>query len=304
MNLRKTTKTKQMSYGEIYKSTWWGNPVDGGWGDVYYDLQSDPAFRITVDTTQSGSASDTFVLPLASGETYDFFVDWGDGSSETITSDSDVTHVYPSSGTYQISITGTFPRIYFNNGGDKLKLISIDNWGAIAWSSMYGAFWGCSNMNGTYTDAPDFSNVTNLGRMFQACSSFNSSVNDWNISNVTDINRVFALCSYFNQPLDNWNTTGITNMEAMFYNTGFKQSLASFDMTGVTNVTNMLFGCDINETGTTTNYDDTLIAWAAQNLVDGLNFNGGNSKYSTTGQTARQSIIDDDNWTITDGGLI
>lgn len=27
-----------MSYGSIYSSTWWGNPVDGGWGDVYYDL--------------------------------------------------------------------------------------------------------------------------------------------------------------------------------------------------------------------------------------------------------------------------
>ena len=27
-----------MAYGTIYSSTWWGNPVDGGWGDVYYDL--------------------------------------------------------------------------------------------------------------------------------------------------------------------------------------------------------------------------------------------------------------------------
>lgn len=27
-----------MSYGSIYSTTWWGNPVDGGWGDIYYDL--------------------------------------------------------------------------------------------------------------------------------------------------------------------------------------------------------------------------------------------------------------------------
>jgi hypothetical protein len=27
-----------MSYGSIYSSTWWGSPVDGGWGDIYYDL--------------------------------------------------------------------------------------------------------------------------------------------------------------------------------------------------------------------------------------------------------------------------
>jgi len=23
---------------EIYKSSWWGSPVDGGWGGIYYDL--------------------------------------------------------------------------------------------------------------------------------------------------------------------------------------------------------------------------------------------------------------------------
>lgn len=22
---------------EIYKSSWWGSPVDGGWGGIYYD---------------------------------------------------------------------------------------------------------------------------------------------------------------------------------------------------------------------------------------------------------------------------
>jgi hypothetical protein len=27
-----------MSYGSIYSSTWWGGPVDGGWGGIYYDL--------------------------------------------------------------------------------------------------------------------------------------------------------------------------------------------------------------------------------------------------------------------------
>ena len=27
-----------MGYGEIYKSTWWGLPVQFGWGGIYYDL--------------------------------------------------------------------------------------------------------------------------------------------------------------------------------------------------------------------------------------------------------------------------
>lgn len=27
-----------MSYGSIYSTTWWGSPINGGWGDIYYDL--------------------------------------------------------------------------------------------------------------------------------------------------------------------------------------------------------------------------------------------------------------------------
>ena len=27
-----------MSYGKIYETTWWSNPVEDGWGGIYYDL--------------------------------------------------------------------------------------------------------------------------------------------------------------------------------------------------------------------------------------------------------------------------
>lgn len=29
-----------MSFGKIYETTWWGNPVQGGFGGIYYDLSS------------------------------------------------------------------------------------------------------------------------------------------------------------------------------------------------------------------------------------------------------------------------
>jgi len=35
-------------------------------------------FKMTIDTTKAGSASDTFVLPLVNGAAYNFVVDWGD----------------------------------------------------------------------------------------------------------------------------------------------------------------------------------------------------------------------------------
>jgi hypothetical protein len=27
-----------MSFGKIYETTWWGNPVNNGWGGIYYGL--------------------------------------------------------------------------------------------------------------------------------------------------------------------------------------------------------------------------------------------------------------------------
>jgi len=84
----------------------------------------------------------------------------------------------------------------------------------------------------------------------------------------------------------------------------FKQSLATFSLAAATNLSNILKGCNINEVGTTTNYDETLVAWAAADVPNSLNFHGGTSKYSDAGggKAARASLIADDLWTITDGG--
>ena len=136
---------------------------------------SDPEpFIMTIDTTQAGSASDTFVIPTLSSATYDYDVDWGDGSTDTITAwnQAERTHVYASSGTYQIKIYRIFNRMYFNNAGDKAKLMSIDQWGIIPWADMYKAFYGCYNMQGAWTDTPDLSNATRTDIMFTACFAF------------------------------------------------------------------------------------------------------------------------------------
>jgi len=69
-------------------------------------------------------------------------------------------------------------------------------------------------------------------------------------------------------------------------------------------VTEMLYGCNINAPGTTTNYDNTLIAWAAQDLVDSKTFTATNCKYGDAGEVARTAIATDDSWTFIDGGHI
>lgn len=108
-------------------------------------------FMITVDTTKAGSASNTFVLPTT-GAGYDCSIDWGDSTTTSHSgTPGNITHVYPVSGIYQIKISGTFPRIYFNNAGDKLKLLTV-HFGLNVFTSMQNAFYGCTNLTslGTY----------------------------------------------------------------------------------------------------------------------------------------------------------
>ena len=59
--------------------------------------------RFTIDTrnTESGgSNSNQYRLPTISTGTYDFEVDWGDGTTDTITSydQTEVTHTYDTEG--------------------------------------------------------------------------------------------------------------------------------------------------------------------------------------------------------------
>ena len=82
-------------YGILYSGN---NRLFSGGGGV------NPNFLMTIDTTQAGSASDTFILPCGNIGIYNAVIDWGDGSTSNITSynDADLTHVYSVSGIYQI----------------------------------------------------------------------------------------------------------------------------------------------------------------------------------------------------------
>ena len=295
----------------------------------------DTRFKITVDTTNAGSAADTFILPTAGAGVYNYFVDWGDGGAEqNVVVNTSQTKVYAASGTYQIKIRGTFPRIYFANGGDKAKLMTIDNWGNIKWSSMLQAFRGCANMQGAWLDCPNMTTASfSMNNMFWICVKFNYSISNFNTSTVTDMTEVLLGATSFNQSVANFNTANVTSMAGMFYGatsfnqsvanfntanvtsmaemfrnaSSFKQSLATFTLgAGLTTVSSMCQGCNINATGTTANYDATLVAWAAQDPPNSLAFHGGSSQYSAAGggTAARASLIADDLWTITDGGPI
>ena len=210
-----------------------------------------PLFKMTIDTTQAGSASDTFVLPLATPnpDIYptNVLIDWGDGTSDTITSRTDpaLTHVYSSSGNYQVTLDGEWTGIQFANIGDKLKLSSIDNWGSNQWKTMNGAFNGCSNMVGAYTDSPDTSLVNYMAGAFKGCINFNSPVN-FDTSDCTGFSSMFSGCINFNQEVNFDFSSGGGATTYMFLNcTNFDSSVTITNSSGITSTLRMFQGCTI-----------------------------------------------------------
>ncbi len=169
----------------------------------------------SVWNTTLSTPDNQITIPTNPGFTYDYTVNWGDGNTDTgIT--GNVTHTYTTPGSYTISISGNFPAIYFNNTGDKDKIIEITSWGNIQWQSMENAFYGCRNLNFDAISPPDLSQVTSLKNMFREANIFNGILNSWNVDNITDISGMFQSCNTFNRPLDGWNTGNITDMSDTF----------------------------------------------------------------------------------------
>ena len=146
--------------------------ADHGWSitDAGLDCSAYDDFVLTVQTDNPGGSGPTqFTIPTYPGESYNYNVDCDDDGDDDITAAAaDATCDYPMPGIYTLHIIdntglGTgFPRVYFNDQGDSLKLLSVDQWGAGKWTSMAHAFQGCANLNGTASDAPDLSAVTDL----------------------------------------------------------------------------------------------------------------------------------------------
>lgn len=186
-------------------------------------------------------SNESITIPTIGGG-YNYTVNWGDGNTDSAVT-GNVTHTYTTAGDYQVVISGTFPRIFFNNSSDSDKIISIDQWGAQQWSSMERAFMGCSNLAGQASDIPDLSNVTDMNHMFAGATSFNQYIGNWNTSNVTDMSRMFLGASSFNQDIGNWNTEKVFDMYGMFWDaSAFNQGIGGWDTSRVQDMGAMFSG--------------------------------------------------------------
>lgn len=220
-------------------------------------------FIIEVKTDNTGtSGSNQFTIPTT-GTGYNYTVKT---SEQTLSGQTgNVTLTWSSPGTYEVAIYGKFPRIFFNNAGDSLKLLKVKQWGTTRWSSFQVAFSGCSNLDVTATDSPNLSaSSLSFSAIFQFCSSLlnsNGSISNWKTSNVTNMNACFSGCSVFNQDISGWNTSSVTNMQTMFQNaTSFNQPIGIWNTSAVTTLSSTFNGA--------TSFNQDISGWNTSNVTN------------------------------------
>ena len=234
-------------------------------------------------TTWEVTAGDLDITIPTTGGGYDYTVDWGDGNSDTNVT-GDAMHTYTEAGTYTVSIEGDFPRILFNNGGDKDKIQTIEQWGLISWKSMENAFFGCTNLTINATDVPDLSFVSNMRRMFRDATSFNSDISGWDVSGFKDMTSMFQGATSFNSDLSSWDISGFKIMSSMFLNaTSFNSDISDWDVSGVINMSSMFFYA--------TSFNSDISGWDVSSVVSmqGM-FNGATSFNSDIGNWDVSSV--------------
>ena len=238
-------------------------------------------FNFSVKTNNAGTSNSTsFTMPTVNGGTYNCYVSYNGAAPVHITTYNDAawTHDFGSTGTYPISISGIFNGIEFNNGGDRLKLLNISQWGILQLGNTGLNFKGAANLTITATDALNLVGVTNLGAMFSNCTSITTipSINSWNFSAVTNFAGMFQNCSSFNQALT-WTTTAATNMNTMFAGSAFNSVLTFSDVSHVTDFSFMFKASSFNQALTWTVTAATAMAGMFQScgiLNSAISFTG------------------------------
>ena len=243
-------------------------------------------YFISVWTTTSPSESIT--LPLEPDGNYNFVVNWGDGSSETITTYA--YHTYANPGKYTVAITGIiegFNFSYLNNS--TLKFTEVLQWGNLKIGNNGGNFNGCSNLTLTrVSDVLNLSGVANFENMFRDCSSlttvnnmndwdmsnaislvnmfgdatsFNQNIGNWDMSNAGGTVYMFRNATSFNQDISSWNVSNVIYMGGMFYGaTAFTQDISSWNVSGVTNMSYVFYSA--------TSFNQNISSWNVSNVTN------------------------------------
>lgn len=282
-----------MAYGEIYKTTDWGYVTQDGFGSAYYtDANPTPArsdsLHFVIDTSINSVRTTQFSKWQGSNWLYD--IDWGDGTKD-LAQTGTATHTYAAAAAaYEVKVDGNVPQPFsaqiFMGGGKAQQITEIKSWGVLEyWTGTFSL----GNTSITTLDMKGFTWEPNAqGNMYSFCG---------NCQNLTSI-----------------SFDGMTNSEKT-------TSLGAFIQSNYTNLVRSITWGDFEfknidlgnaleittnavEIMTTSEYDYMLnrLANTVWTLDSARTLKVGAAKYSSTGKTDRDYLINTKGWTILDGG--
>ena len=262
------------------------------------------------------------ILPLRSNGTYDFYVDWGDGTPEQHVNNynsSNGAHTYTTPGIYTVTITGTLSGWTYNttttgpNGGYRselnptklqhyaLKLRSIHDWECLQFVPNARYHFVFSNfMTGIPTTVFNgssaygaFSSTTGLADAFN-----NNVATGWDTSSLTDITSMLSMVGYNTSTdfdVSNWDVSNVTGMASCFYNmkgwnNGGSSSISGWDTSSVMDMSYVFSSCD--------SFNQDIGNWDVGNVtnMDGsfynaTNFNNGGSSSISGWDTSNVELM-------------
>ena len=260
------------------------------------------------------TVASTSSFTLRSIGTVNYEVDWGDGTTESLTTNNP-THAYSSAGEYTIKITpaeGSTYRPYFNNAVSDTSIASVSGaGGSQLGTSLRDAWEGATNMTSFSSDV-DTSSVTYFRGAWMFCSGL-TSFPLIDTSSGINFQNVWSVCSGLTSfPLintssgtefsDTWNscssltsfplidTSSGNNFTSAWKNCSSLTSFPALDFSSGTNFSATWFNCDsltsfpanmFDTTGTLLSYSFSL-AWAdcalsaqsIENILVSLDTNG------------------------------
>ena len=187
----------------------------------------------------------------------------------------------------------------YNNGG-----VPLNSWNVSGGTRMDNMFGGATAFNQEIKDW-DTRNVTRFDKMFMNASLYNQfmdtvtteitpgvfEANKWSVDQATDMSDMFSGALAFDQTIGRWLTNGNQPSGRALWTTAARM----FGTPGAADAVTL----------SVANYNVLLIAWKNGPSPQNVSFSGGDSQYDDNlAISARQSFIDNEGWTIVDGGQV
>ena len=243
---------------------------------------------IILEYDVSKMIDNTIGVPLGSSNV-NVTINWGDGNTETFTTNGVKRHTYApeTTGIITVSISGTLGQ-YGNSSvtrNDQIALIRVNSFGyQMGLTSLQYAFANTTiNLSYITPDIPpeitdmswafyrsatiadlrnlNLTNVTTTARMFSELIGSGPLIDGWDLPNVTNMSYMFFSASTFNRPIGNWKLYNVTNMSYMFYSArAFNQPISNWDVSKVTNMSSMFYIAE--------NFNQPIGNWNTSNVTN------------------------------------